>query len=378
MAIETGNNARSIDDVVQYVREHKRVRVVGSGTKSQLSSGANLSVAEMSGILQYDPSEYTFTALAGTKLEEVEAVLTEHGQFMPFDPPLVRAGATLGGTVAAGLSGPGRQRYGGIRDFILGIRLVTGEGQIVFGGGKVVKNAAGFDIPKLAVGSLGSIGVFVELTFKVFPRPDQFATLQLETDSMGDALDAFKVLRQGQYDLTCLDFRPPNRIFVRIGGRPDSLDRRMDRIVADLDLAMSKRVRMVRISEDAEQQWWSELREFGWAPSGRLVKLPLVPSQIGEVEDALTSLPTNIPRHYSVGGNVVWLAWPASLPLQKLAGVVARVGQRALMLGHVGHADVNRLAAIPGSDETWIGKSGGAAFERALNSVFDPQRKFVY
>ncbi|MCA9198451.1 MAG: FAD-binding protein, partial [Planctomycetales bacterium] len=312
------------------------------------------------------------------KLAEVESALTEHGQFMPFDPPLVQAGATLGGTVAAGLSGPGRQRYGGIRDFILGIRLVTGEGQIVFGGGKVVKNAAGFDIPKLAVGSLGSIGIFVELTFKVFPQPDQFATLQLETDSLDDALAVFKVLRQSQYDLTCLDFRPPHCLFVRIGGRLDSLKRRMDRIMADLDLAMEKRIRMVRINEDAEQQLWSELREFGWAASGRLVKLPLVPSQIGEVEDALASLPTDVPRHYSVGGNVVWLAWPASLSLQKLAGVVARVGQRALMLGNVGLTDDAHLAAIPASDETWIGKCSGAAFERALNSVFDPQRKFVY
>ena len=104
-------------------------------------------------------------------------MLAEHGQYLPFDPPLAAAGATLGGTVAAGLSGPGRYRYGGVRDFVLGVRFVDGMGNLVRGGGKVVKNAAGFDFPKLMVGSLGRLGVLAELSFKVFPQPPAFATL---------------------------------------------------------------------------------------------------------------------------------------------------------------------------------------------------------
>ena len=99
---------------------------------------------------------------------------------MPCEALFAEAGATLGGTVAAATSGPGRLRFGGVRDFLLGVRFVTGDGRVVFGGGKVVKNAAGFDLPKLMVGGLGRFGVLTELTFKVFPKPEKFASLAIE------------------------------------------------------------------------------------------------------------------------------------------------------------------------------------------------------
>ena len=141
----------AIQEVQEAVLATPRLHVVGGHSKPALSTPADQSVAALemtglSGILEYDPGEYTFTALAGTSLATVEAALAEHGQYMPFDPPLVEAGATLGGTVAAGLSGSGRQRYGGVRDFLIGVRLVDGQGRLVRGGGKVVKNAAGFDL----------------------------------------------------------------------------------------------------------------------------------------------------------------------------------------------------------------------------------------
>src|SRR5207249_11250784 len=131
------------------------------------------------GISEYDPSECTFAALAGTPVREIAAALAERGQYLPFDPVLSEAGATLGGTVAAGLSGPGRFRFGGLRDFILGVRFVDGAGRLLRMGGKVVKNAAGFDLPKFFVGSLGRFGVLAEMTFKVFPRPASALTLRL-------------------------------------------------------------------------------------------------------------------------------------------------------------------------------------------------------
>ena len=128
-------------------------------------------------------------------------MLAEHGQYLPFDPLLAEAGATLGGTVAAGANGPGRYRYGGLRDFILGVRYVDGEGQIVYAGGKVVKNAAGFDIPKFMVGSLGQFGALVEMTFKVFPKPEAYATLRLECASVVDGANAIIRLTGQPLDL---------------------------------------------------------------------------------------------------------------------------------------------------------------------------------
>src|SRR6185369_15555126 len=131
-----------------------------------------------------EPSEFTFTARAGTPVRDVVAALAERGQYLPFDAPWLAAGSTLGGLVAGGVAGPGRFRFGGIRDFILGIRFVDGAGRLLRLGGKVVKNAAGFDLPKFFVGSLGRFGVLVEITFKVFPRPISKLTLRLEAETM--------------------------------------------------------------------------------------------------------------------------------------------------------------------------------------------------
>src|SRR5690606_25923261 len=105
---------------------------------SGAADGATLlDVGGLRGIVDYDPAELTFTARPGTPLAQIAAALAEHGQYLPFDPPLVEAGATLGGTVAAGVSGPGAYRYGGVRDFVLGVRFIDGTGQLRRAGGRV-------------------------------------------------------------------------------------------------------------------------------------------------------------------------------------------------------------------------------------------------
>ena len=137
----------TLDEVQAAVAGSAHVVVRGAGTKRGLCAPAGeatvLDVSGLSGVLEYEPGEFTFTALAGTPVAAVNRLLAEHGQYLPFDPLLAEAGATLGGTVAAGLSGSGRYRFGGVRDFILGVRFVDGAGALVRGGGKVVKNAAG-------------------------------------------------------------------------------------------------------------------------------------------------------------------------------------------------------------------------------------------
>ncbi len=208
----------------------------GRGTKPPLSTSPEgaiaLDLSGLSGIIEYEPGEFTFTALAGTPITEIAAALTEHGQFLPFDPPLVEAGATLGGTVAAGLSGSGRYRYGGVRDFILGVRYVDGAGEVVRTGGKVVKNAAGFDISKLMVGSLGALGSLVELTFKVFPKPEAYATLRQSYASLDVALAALYRLTGSAMEIFALDLEPtPDGaiLWVRLGGLAAALPERLVR-----------------------------------------------------------------------------------------------------------------------------------------------------
>src|SRR5262249_12869263 len=171
----------SISELVEAVGSTPRLIPFGANTKPRLSTvdAPRLSMGGLRGITEYEPSEFTFTALAGTSITEIAEALRQRGQYLPFDPMCVKAGATLGGTVASGLSGPGRFRFGGLRDFILGVRFADGTGRLLRMGGKVAKNAAGFDLPKFFVGSLGRFGVVAEITFKVFPQRVASRTLKL-------------------------------------------------------------------------------------------------------------------------------------------------------------------------------------------------------
>lgn len=350
----------SIDELQDAVRSTEHVRVRGAGTKTALSRAATVSTSKLTGILEYEPSEYTFTAQAGTPLSEIQAALAENGQSLPFDPPLVEAGATLGGTVSAGLSGPGRFRYGGIRDFILGVRMVTGEGRVVFGGGKVVKNAAGFDIPKLVTGALGRMGVLAEITFKVFPTPETWTTVRADFSDLSATIDGLHRLAVAQEDLFCLDMEPPHRLWIRIGGLAEARSVRVDRI-----LKVVGNADVQTLTGDDDLQAWSDAREFRWLPEGHsLVKMPITSGQLPEVEKALSSFFDHLPCRYSVGGNVVWIGWPDALEQTDLNRLCQRLDRSAMIL-----------------TGEWVdplrGPRGGQAYLERLLSVFDPQAKLA-
>lgn len=150
------------------------LNVQGSASKARLGhpvQGRMLDTREHRGIVSYDPAELVITARAGTPLAEVEAVLAEKGQMLPCEPPHLGPGATLGGAVASGLSGPRRPWAGALRDFVLGVRVIGGQGQHLRFGGQVMKNVAGYDLSRLMVGSFGCLGVITEVSLKVLPRP---------------------------------------------------------------------------------------------------------------------------------------------------------------------------------------------------------------
>lgn len=131
------------------------------------------------GIVDYEPTELVLTARAGTRLTDVEALLTEHGQMLAFEPPHFGTAATLGGCVATGLSGPRRAAVGAVRDFVLGLRLLDGNGCDLRFGGQVMKNVAGYDVSRLMVGAMGTLGVVLEVSLKVLPKPPAEVTLRL-------------------------------------------------------------------------------------------------------------------------------------------------------------------------------------------------------
>src|SRR6516164_1547965 len=162
---------------------HAPLRLRGAGTKDfygESLSGEVLDLSGWRGIVDYEPSELVITARCGTPLSEVEAALAARDQFLAFEPPAFGADPTIGGVIAAGLSGPRRMFAGAARDFVLGTRLLTAQGELLRFGGQVMKNVAGFDLSRLLCGSLGILGVITEVSLKVLPCPRLEETLRLE------------------------------------------------------------------------------------------------------------------------------------------------------------------------------------------------------
>lgn len=160
--------------------------ITGSGSKSfygRRVEAQALPLQEHRGILSYEPTELVITARAGTPLAELEAALAAKGQMLPFEPPRFGGAGTVGGAVAAGLAGPRRFSSGGVRDYVLGLRLINGQGELLQFGGQVMKNVAGYDVSRLMVGALGTLGVISEVSLKVLPAPSEELTLQLALPS---------------------------------------------------------------------------------------------------------------------------------------------------------------------------------------------------
>ncbi len=157
----------------------------GGGSKAFYGGavqGEALDVSAHRGIIDYEPRELVLTVRAGTALTEVEAALQAENQMLPFEPPHFGGSATIGGAVACGLSGPRRPYAGAVRDFVLGARIVSGKGEDLSFGGRVIKNVAGYDVSRLMCGALGTLGVLLDLSFKVLPQPAQELTLRHEFD----------------------------------------------------------------------------------------------------------------------------------------------------------------------------------------------------
>ncbi|AJK45138.1 glycolate oxidase subunit GlcE [Burkholderia plantarii] len=191
------------DDIVAHWAERIRaaaadgrgLRIRGGGTKDwygESLDGEILDTRAHHGIVSYDPAELVITARAGTPLAQIEAELAAHGQMLAFEPPAFGAAATFGGVIAAGLSGPRRASAGAARDFVLGVTLMNGRGSVLRFGGQVVKNVAGYDVSRLMAGSLGTLGLMLDLSVKVLPVPVAELTLKFDMS----ATDAVRKLNE--------------------------------------------------------------------------------------------------------------------------------------------------------------------------------------
>lgn len=212
-----------IDQLAAAIRDaarHRRALCIrGGGTKDFYGGalrGDVLDVSPCRGIISYEPSELAITAHAGTPLAEIEAAMRDQGQMLAFEPPHFGPTATLGGCVAAGLSGPRRPYAGAVRDLVLGLRMLDGKGSDLRFGGQVMKNVAGYDVSRLLAGSLGTLGVILEISLKAQPLPPAEITLCREqTQAEAIALTNEWAGRPLPLSATC---HIDNQLYVRLSG----------------------------------------------------------------------------------------------------------------------------------------------------------------
>ncbi|MBU6460748.1 MAG: glycolate oxidase subunit GlcE [Proteobacteria bacterium] len=241
-----------IDECAERVRQARitgePLLVQGSGSKSfygQACSGSLLETMGFQGVIDYEPSELILTARCGTPLFEIEALLASQGQFLAFEPPSFGASATLGGAVACGLSGPRRATAGSLRDYLLGVRMIDGQGQDLRFGGQVMKNVAGYDVSRLMAGAMGTLGLLVEMTLRVMPRPVHERTLSFDL-SVTDAVQTMNRLMASSVPVSATCY-VNHRLYLRLSGLPDELENQGSSLGGDL------------VCEG--EQFWSSLRE---------------------------------------------------------------------------------------------------------------------
>jgi glycolate oxidase FAD binding subunit len=312
------------------------LRLRGAGTKDfygEHREGTLLDMRGYCGVVEYEPSELVITARCGTSLSEVESLLARHQQFLAFEPPAFGGDPTIGGIIAAGLSGPRRFQVGAARDFVLGAVLLCAQGELLHFGGKVIKNVAGFDVSRLLCGSLGILGAITEVSLKVLPLPRVEQTLRFDMPAP-EALAAFN--RWGGQPLpisasACCE----GECFVRLSGAASALRAARARLGGEL------------LEPDAASQLWTGLRNqthafFGQA--GALWRLS-VPSTAAPIASTGTQL-------IEWGGALRWCA--SELPA----------------------ADMRRLAEdVGGTAIHWRGGSAGGRFHPLAPSVLELHRR---
>jgi glycolate oxidase FAD binding subunit len=277
-------------DAIRSAAEERRpLRIRGGGSKNfygNPATGEDFDVTAYRGIVDYEPTELVITARAGTPLAEIENTMREQGQMLGFEPPHFGGGATLGGCIAAGLSGPRRAAAGAARDFVLGLRLLDGRGTDLRFGGQVMKNVAGYDVSRLVTGSLGTLGVILEVSLKTLPRPPAELTLACEMPR-GEAIGLMNAWA-GQPLPVSATCHVEKRLYVRLSGAESAVK------------AAAKKIGGEEVPNAAE--FWNGVRDHRdlfFTGDGPLWRLSL----------ASTAPEPDLPGHQLVewGGALRWL-----------------------------------------------------------------------
>lgn len=333
-SIFTPSRPSEVEDILRDAVASKRsIEVRGSGTWSDFGAPdrdcAVLDTRALSGVIDYDPAELVLTVGAGTPLAEIEQLVASRGQMLAFEPhdaaPLfgkLTGNATIGGIVAAGVSGSRRLTSGAVRDHLLGLTAVSGRGERFVAGAKVVKNVTGYDLPKVIAGSWGRLAVLTEVTMKVLPAPRAKATFALRGLDDGAAIRALAAAMGSNCEVVAAAHLPGEGLTVmRVEGFPPS-------IAARLALLEQLQPRGgVLSSEESERVWAAVGNVSPLAHSATLWRASVAPSAGPQLYQRLA--PLGAERLYDWAGGLVWLGLPEDAPPVAVRTAVEELG------GHV-------------------------------------------
>ena len=318
--------------------------IQGGGSKAFYGRKTNAEIFDVSansGVISYEPTELVITVRAGTTISEINEVLATHNQIMAFEPPCFTTNATAGGMVASGLSGPRRPYVGAVRDFVLGLKCLNGKAEKLNFGGQVMKNVAGYDVSRLMTGAMGTLGVLLEISLKVLPKPDYELTLKAESD-VATAIKLMNKWAGQSIPISATSFYDDN-IFIRLSGHKSAV------------LAAASQLPLTKYSDG--ENYWESLREHEndfFSDDENLWRLS-VPSTTEKID---------LHGQWLIewGGAQRWLK--TSEPIEKVRNEVAKVG---------GHATLFRGGDR--NDDIFQPLSAGIEqLHVALKNAFDPKR----
>jgi len=356
------------EHLAQAVRDASGPLVIrGGGTRpiGRPVQGAVLETGGLAGVKLYEPGALTLVVGAGTTLAEVEAVLAEGKQRLPFEPADYRAllgtegASTMGGVVAGNISGPRRLQAGACRDSLIGVRFVDGAGAVVKNGGRVMKNVTGYDLAKLMAGSWGTLGVLSEVSFKLLPAADSAATVVLAGKTLAQGVAAMATAMGSPFDVSGAAWLPDGRVALRVEGLAASVDYRAGALVAHLAGHGAATV----LERDETLALWQGIRDV--APfAGRV-------GDVWRVSCKPSDAPGLVERAGGEAlcdwaGGLVWLLVPEGTDLRAALG--AFDGHATLIRASV----ETRARIAPFHPEA----PGIAALSRALRQKFDPLGRF--
>lgn len=352
------------------------VRLQGGGTRPIGRSGGDvLSLAGLSGVSLYEPGALTLVAAAGTPVSDVETMLKKEGQRLAFEPMdhrvlLGTKGApTLGGLVAANVSGPRRIAVGACRDFTLGVRFVDGTGRVLKNGGRVMKNVTGYDLVKLMSGSFGTLGALTEVSLKVLPAPETEATLVLHGQDEARAVEAMSAALGSPYEVTGAA-HAGGETYLRLEGFATSVDYRFGALTE----ALKRFGELTRQEAAASSKLWADIRDVrAFASHAFVAKLSVRPSEMPELQAAVSER-FDVQTMLDWGGGLVWIAADADAQ----QAVALQDFLQTYCLKNGGHATLIKApeAAFEHVSAFQPESTGVAKLSEAVRGKFDPKGLF--